>query len=86
MRRYLPFDLYGPEFGEPQDVWVASKTGGLKGVRCEAGLVHTPKADWALCVMAKDFGQSPAATHNAGTELISAASREVYQAWGAPAS
>src|SRR5207248_2143203 len=53
IRKLLPADPYAREFGDPEDVWVASKTGGLKGVRTEAGLVHTPRAEWALCVMTK---------------------------------
>jgi beta-lactamase class A len=51
LRKHLPFDPYGDEFDHPQEVWVASKTGGMKGVRCEGGLVHTPAAEWAICVM-----------------------------------
>ena len=40
MRRMLPVDPYARELGEPEPVWVASKTGSLDGVRVEVGLVH----------------------------------------------
>jgi beta-lactamase class A len=82
LRKHLPFDPYGEEFDHPQDVWVASKTGGMKGVRCEGGLVHTPAAEWAICVMAKGFGDAVAVGENRGSKFISEVSRLVYQAWG----
>lgn len=40
MRRMLPVDPYARELGDPEPVWVASKTGSLDGVRVEVGLVH----------------------------------------------
>ena len=86
LARYLPYDPYAFEFGKPQEVWIASKTGGLQGVRCEAGIIHTPRAEWALCVMAKDFAPGFVASDNLGTELISQVSRAVYDAWGMQAA
>jgi hypothetical protein len=65
-------------------MWVASKTGGLSGVRCEAGLVHTAKADWALCVCAKGFNDPVWSGTNAGSALISEVSRTIYREWGPP--
>ena len=82
LRKHLPFDPYGDEFDHPQEVWVASKTGGMKGVRCEGGLVHTPRGEWAICVMSKGFGDAVAVGDNRGSKFISEASRLIYEAWG----
>ncbi len=81
LRKYLPFDPYAFEFGKPQEIWVASKTGGLQGVRCEGGLIHTARADWAICVMTKDFGDAVSAADNKGSAFISQASKTIYDAW-----
>jgi len=82
IRRYLPFNPYAREFGEQQDMWVASKTGSLKGVRCEAGAIQTRRGAYALAVMTKD-GQDPTFTsENEGTLFISKASKLIYDAWG----
>jgi beta-lactamase class A len=82
LRRLLPFNPYGSEFGEPQEVWVASKTGSLKGVRCEGGLVHTPAAEWAICVMVKDSPDNTWTSDNVATRFIGEISRAIYDAWG----
>jgi beta-lactamase class A len=82
MRKHLPFNPYGIEFGEPQAVWVASKTGSLKGVRCESGLVHTPGATWALSVCTKDCPDNSWTSENTGVRFISEVSRVVYEVWG----
>lgn len=84
LRRHLPYDPYAFEFGQPQEMWIASKTGGLSGVRCEAGLVHTARADWAICVMTKDFKKTEPGSEGPGDRLIAAVSRSVYDAWGGP--
>jgi len=78
LRRKLPADPYASEFGEPEPVWVASKTGSLTGVRCEAGLVHTPKAEWAIAVMTKNGTDKRVTSDNEGWQLISRLSRLVY--------
>lgn len=81
LRRHLPADPYAREFGEPEPVWVASKTGSLSGVRCEAGLVHTPKAEWAIAVMTKDVRDTRVTSDNEALRLIAELSRAVYDAW-----
>lgn len=83
LRQPLPYNPYAFEFGEPQELWIASKTGGLKGVRCESGLVHTAAADYALCVMTKDFDDASWTLENVGSRFISTVSRTVYEAWAA---
>ncbi len=81
LRNALPYNPYGTEFGEPQEVWVASKTGSLKGVRCEGGLVHTPAATWSICVMSKDCPDNSWTSDNTGVRFITDVSRAVYAAW-----
>src|SRR5262245_42793443 len=41
----------GPEFGEPQSAWVASKTASLRSVHGEAEIAPTPRAVYTLAVM-----------------------------------
>jgi len=82
MRKHLPFNPYAAEFGEPLEVWVASKTGSLKGVRCESGLVHAPRAEWALSVCTKDCADNAWTSDNTGVRFISTVSKAVYDAWG----
>jgi beta-lactamase class A len=78
LRRKLPTDPYAGEFGDPEPVWVASKTGSLTGVRCEAGLVHTPKAEWSIAVMTKDGTDTRVTSDNEGWQLVSRVSRLIY--------
>lgn len=82
LRKELPVDPYAREFSDPEPVWVASKTGSLSGVRCEAGLVHTPRAEWSLAVMTKNGQDDRVTSDNEGWRLISRASRLLYDAWG----
>ncbi|MCE7891949.1 MAG: serine hydrolase [Sorangiineae bacterium PRO1] len=82
LRRQLPADPYAREFGEPEPVWVASKTGSLSGVRSEAGLVHTPKAEWSIAVMTRDVRDTRVTSDNEALRLIAEVSRAVYDAWG----
>ncbi|MCC6898868.1 MAG: serine hydrolase [Polyangiaceae bacterium] len=81
LRRNLPADPYAREFGDPEPVWVASKTGSLSGVRCEAGLVHTPKAEWAIAVMTRDVRDPRVSSDNDAVRLIAEISGAVYDAW-----
>jgi beta-lactamase class A len=40
--RYLGYNPFGPELGEPQPFWVANKTGSMPGVRADMGIVGLP--------------------------------------------
>lgn len=82
LRRELPADPYAREFGDPEPIWVASKTGSLSGVRCEAGLVHTPVSEWSIAVMTKNGTDARVTSDNEGVLLVARASRLVYDAWG----
>jgi beta-lactamase class A len=87
IRRFLPFNPYAVEFGQPQDLWIASKTGGLSGVRCESGLIGTGDTVYALSVMGKDSTDKMISTDSEGTLAIATASELVYRYWvGDPAA
>jgi beta-lactamase class A len=81
LRRHLPYDPYAFEFGTAQETWIASKTGGLSGVRCEGGLIHTAKADWSICVMTKGWKKDEPGSDDPGSRFIAGVSRAVWDAW-----
>ncbi len=96
LRRLLPVDPYAREFGHPEPVWVASKTGSLDGVRTEVGLVHSSRARrvdathaavghapsvWALSVMTRDVADGRVTSDNEAVLLISKLSRAIFDAW-----
>jgi beta-lactamase class A len=81
IRRYLPFNPYAAEFGEPQDLWIASKTGGLSGVRCESGLIGAGETVYALSVMGKESTDKTLGSDSEGTLAIATASELVYRYW-----
>ena len=81
IRRRLPYNPYAVEFGEPQEVWIASKTGSLSGVRCESGLVGSGATVYALSVMSKDGADRVATSDNEGVRAIAAASELFYRYW-----
>lgn len=82
LRRHLPYNPYAFEFGEPQELWIASKTGGLSGVRTEAGLIHTARAEWAICVCTRDYPSDEPGSDCPGSRFIGEVSRELFDAWG----
>ena len=61
--RYLGYNPYGPELGEPQPFWIANKTGGMPGVRADMVIVGLPGDQLiAFCVMtegSQDTGFTP---------------------------
>ena len=81
IRRYLLFNPYAAEFGEPQDLWIASKTGGLSGVRCESGLIGAGDTVYALSVMGKECQDRSLGSDSEGTLAIATASELVYRYW-----
>jgi beta-lactamase class A len=81
IRRYLPFNPYAEEFGEPQDLWIASKTGGLSGVRCESGLIGAGDTVYALSVMGKECADKRLGSDGEGTLAIATASELIYRCW-----
>jgi beta-lactamase class A len=82
LRRFLPYNPYAEEFGEQQDLWVASKTGTLKGAACEGGLIGSRRATWALVVMTKECTAESTGSVGAGDQFIAEVSQDVFEAWG----
>lgn len=52
--RELPYDPFNAEEGTPVEVAVASKSGAIRGVRNDVGLVTTPYTTYAIALMSKD--------------------------------
>jgi len=84
LRRHLPANPYANEFGEPEPVWVASKTGSLTGVRCEAGIVATPHSRWTIAVMTANAHDRRVSSDHRGVQLITEVSRKVFESWSQP--
>ena len=43
------------ETGEPELIWVASKSGSMNACRNDGGIVHTPYGEYVIVLMNKDF-------------------------------
>jgi beta-lactamase class A len=82
LRRFLPYNPYAEEFGEGQDLWIASKTGTLKGAACEGGLIGNSRATWTVVVMTKDCTAPSTGSMGVGDQFIADVSRAVFEAWG----
>lgn len=78
IRRYLPYNPYAETYKEEQEFWIASKTGGLKGVRCESALIKTPKSKYAISIMTKDCQDAKYTSDNEGVVFIARVSKMVY--------
>ena len=80
MRKYLPASPWSREFGYPETVWVASKSGLLDDCATESGFIQVHDGGWAISIMVKDLpeiGPNP----EAGENLISTISLRIYEAW-----
>jgi len=71
--RYLDFDPAGH-----RNEWVASKNGYSSGIRTEAGIVHTKRGAYAICVMGKDIQDKAWTLDNEGTLAIASVSQAVH--------
>ena len=49
------FYLDCEETGEPELIWVASKSGSMNACRNDGGIVHTPYGEYVIVLMNKDF-------------------------------
>ena len=82
MRKFLPASPWSREFGVPETVWVASKSGLLDDCATESGFIKVHNGGWALSIMVKDLpeiGTNP----EIGESLVSTISLRIYQAWTA---
>jgi beta-lactamase class A len=82
MRKFLPASPWSREFGEPETVWVASKSGLLDDCATESGFIKVHGGGWALSIMVKDLpeiGPNP----EIGESLVSTISLRIFEAWAA---
>ena len=81
LRRLLPASPWSREFGYPEPVWVASKSGVLDDCVCESGFVSVDDGGWALSIMLRElpFGDSNAIKQ--AEQLISKISLCIFEAW-----
>ena len=52
---FPPFYLDCEETGEPELIWVASKSGSMNACRNDGGIIHTPYGEYVIVLMNKDF-------------------------------
>jgi beta-lactamase class A len=78
--RDLPFDAYSTEIGE-STFRIGSKSGALRGVRNDAGVITHQHGQYVLSVMTKNCPDLRFHANNAGSLAISRASRAVFDAF-----
>ena len=49
------FYLACEETGEPELIWVASKSGSMNACRNDGGIIHTPYGEYVIVLMNKEF-------------------------------
>ena len=52
---FPPYYLDCEETGDPELIWVASKSGSMDACRNDGGIVHTPYGDYVIVLMNKNF-------------------------------
>lgn len=82
LARHLEFDPYSTETGE-SDFIIASKSGAIRGVRNDAGVITAPKVgtgglQYVVSVMTKGCPDERFHPDNAGSLAVSAASKLVF--------
>ena len=83
--RYLPFDAYGRETGESA-LSIASKSGSLRGVRNDAGVIEGERGAYVIAVMSRDCPDLRFHPDNLGAVAVAKVSRAVHERFGgAPA-
>lgn len=75
--RGLPYEEMRPEEGEPRII-VAHKTGSLRGVRNNVGLVYTPKFTYVIAMMSRDCKDMRWTQDNEASVTLGEVSRLVY--------
>ncbi len=81
--RYLPLSPYAAELGHTPEVRLYNKLGAGLHARCDAGLITTPGASYAITVMTADSDDPSRllCTHE-GSRTIGRVSAQVFEAWG----
>jgi beta-lactamase class A len=78
--REIGYDSYSTETGESELV-IASKSGSLRGVRNDAGVISGPHGSYALAVMTKGCPDERFYPENLGGRIVRAVSRAVFEAY-----
>ncbi|MBI5876156.1 MAG: serine hydrolase [Chloroflexi bacterium] len=73
LTRYMEFNPYGRD----DKSWVASKTGGITGVRNETGIIHTKRGAHIVSVMTKACKDGKWTPDNEGTVAVAKMSKAV---------
>lgn len=81
LRRHLPASPWSREFGLPEPVWVASKSGVLDDCASESGFVNVNNGGWAISIMLRGLPFGDSAAIKQAEQLISQISLCVYEAW-----
>ncbi len=79
MARELPYDPFNAEEGSPVKVKLACKSGALRGVHHDVGLVTTEKGTYALALMSKDCADQRFHPDNEAVLLLAHISRWVFE-------
>ena len=81
--RYLPLNPYAAELGSTPEVRLYNKLGAGLHARCDAGLITTPNASYAITVMTADSDDpSRIICSHEGSRTIGRVSAQVFEAWG----
>jgi len=85
LTRYLPYDLLNHDDDEPP-VRVASKSGSLKGVRNDCGIITSPWGDFVLAIMSEGAEDLRFHMDNEAMVLLPHASRAIFDYFVPPPS
>ncbi|MBI5877449.1 MAG: serine hydrolase [Chloroflexi bacterium] len=75
LKRYIDFDAGGRD----KQAWIASKTGGVKGVRTECGILHNARGAHVIAVMTKGCPDLRWTPDNEAIVAIARISQTVYR-------
>lgn len=76
--RFLPYDGYSTEIGE-SDLTIASKSGSIRGVRNDAGVIASARGAYVVAVMTKGCPDERFHVNNLGSVVIGKVSHALYQ-------
>jgi hypothetical protein len=81
--RYLPFNPYAKELGEPDNgLRIANKTGGWTGMRADMALVEWPGTRYVVGIVTEGDPDTRFWAENNGDRLIGRISRTLFEHWG----
>ena len=81
--RYLPFNPYAEELGEPDNgLRIANKTGGWRGMRADMALVEWPDTRYVMGIVTEGDPDTRFWAENRGDRLIGRISRAIFEHWG----